>query len=402
MHHSKPLRNVPLALLLLACAPSALLGQSLLGPQQLKGSGVLQTCDTSMHVDFSTALLDGYTCQFTPVIEPGAVQVNSTAWHFYNGFQWAEAYGSPTIPYFGPEPYPMCLSVDAFDPLAAMPCSTTVCKLITPVAYAVCADLQPAFSIGAVQGSTITFVDQTVFEGGQVEGAYWSFGDGSAIASSPSPTHEFSGAGPFRICLTVVGAPPTNCTATLCQWLYMGPGNLPCEQLVRHGFATLQYNEIVGAIDTSLTSGMNARIDWDFGDGARGSGAVVAHAYQPFQTYALCGTLKAWGPLLSDTCTSTICRDVYPMAAVSVAERDGAGALLAWPSPFDDELRIRPLPDGGEAQLLDGLGRRVLGLRLGGSPAPQPLPTGALPPGCYTLLLNERGTVKAQRVVKQP
>ncbi len=405
---SEPMRTVwqaafhAAALAAALCAPGFSFGQQLVGLHAQRGSGIMQTCDTSMHVDFSTTLLDGYACQFTPQVVPGITQVTSSIWHYYDGSAWLTAQGSPTIPYFGPEPYPMCLSVDAYDPETAQPCSTTVCKVVAPVPYALCAALTANFSIGAVQGNSITFLNQSLFVGGQLAGAFWSFGDGSAIASSPTPTHEFSGPGPFQVCLTVVGAPPTNCTATLCQWLYMGPGNLPCDQLVNQGFITLEYNELVGVIDTSTVSGMNARIDWDFGDGALATGNVVVHAYQPFQTYSLCGTLRTWGPLLSDTCVSTICREVYPMAAVSVPEPGVRDSLLAWPSPFIDAVSIAPLPTGGDLAITDGQGRVVLTLRMPASPQAMPVPLPSLQPGCYLLQLDSGGVRRAQRIVKAP
>lgn len=368
-----------------------------------KGGGVLQTCDTSMHVDFTTTYLDGYACQFTPQVEMGATSLISAQWHCYNGLSWLQAYGSPVVGFSGPGPYPACYEVQAFDQVASQPCSTVVCKLIRPQPFAVCANLQPAFSIAGVSGSSITFASQSQFPGGAIASLLWSFGDGSPAASAPSPTHAFGGNGPYQVCLTVVGAPPEYCTATLCQWLYIGPGGLPCEQLVSQGFMVLQHNNLVGVLDTSLTSGMEARVDWDFGDGASATGIVAVHGYEPFFNYELCSTLRAWGPVLSDTCVSTLCKQVSVFPAVSIGEEASPPpGLLAWPSPFDDRVMVRALPGGGRAELLDGLGRAALSRWLEPSAAPQALPLGALPPGSYTLVLTEGGRRSAQRLMRQP
>lgn len=383
-------------------APLLLIGQLLGGLDTQRGGGVLQTCDSSMHVDFLTERLDGYVCQFTPVVDPGATQVNSSIWHYYDGVEWAEAIGSPTVPYFGPEPYPVCLTVDAFDLEASQPCSTTVCKVVTPLPYAMCGQLVADFTVGSVSGTSVTFVNQSVFPGGQIAGAYWSFGDGTSISAGLNPSHDFVGGGPFQVCLTVLGAPPTECYATRCKWFYMGPGDLECAQLVSQGFAVLQYNELVGVLDTSLTSGMDARIDWDFGDGATAQGLIALHAYEPFQTYELCGTLRVWGPLLPDTCLTTLCREVHPMPAVGIAERLTASGIIAWPSPFDDVLHLAPLRNGGRVALLDGLGRAVMERRIAASTQATLLPVGSLPPGCYTLLLYDGDERRTQRLVKQP
>jgi hypothetical protein len=376
--------------------------QFLVTSNTLRGNGILQTCDTSMHVAFTTELLDDYACQFTPQITPGATQVNNTAWHYYSGLEWETAYGSPTIPYFSGEPYPMCLSVDAFDQVASQPCSTVVCKVVTPLPHAVCAQLVAGFSIGTVQGNSITFINESQFAGGQITGAFWSFGDGSALAAAPSPTHVFTGNGPFRICLTVVGAPPTNCSATVCQWLYMGPGGLTCGQLVSQGFAVLQHHDLVGVLDTSITSGMNHRIDWDFGDGAHATGTVAVHAYAPFQSYDLCGTLKAWGPLLADTCVSTFCQKVYPTEAVGMVEAEAERTVWAWPSPFNERLSVRTLSSGGELFLYDGLGRKALSATLAPGNEAYSVDASALTPGCYVAVLSEGGQRRFLRLVRNP
>ncbi len=385
--------------------PIASLGQVLSGYSLAKGGGTLQTCDTSMHVDFSTAYLDGYQCQFTPAVTTGSTSVTGAQWDYYNydSGSWSTDYTSaPTIAYFTPQPYPICYTVQAFDQLASQPCITTVCKLIAPQAFAECAGLTVNFGIAAASAGTITFQDLTQFPAGVVQSTFWSFGDGSSIASSPSPVHTFQGNGPFEVCLTVVGAAPSYCTATLCQWLYLGPTGLPCSEVVSQGFAVLQYENLVGVVDTSHVTGMNARYDWDFGDGAVATGRIVAHAYVPLQSYSLCGTLRAWGPLLSDTCVSTICREVFIMPEVSIAELDRDNARLAWPTPFADALTIAPSPERRTLVLLDGAGRTVLSRPLAPSAAPSTLPMAHLTPGSYMLLLEGELGRAWQRLVKQP
>ncbi|MFN3874942.1 MAG: PKD domain-containing protein, partial [Flavobacteriales bacterium] len=323
-------------------------------------------------------------------------------WYLHNGLSWLQVASAPAVSFSGSGPYPVCHEAQAFDQVASQPCSTVVCKLIRPQPYAVCAALQPAFSIIGVSGSGITFADQSLFPGGAIASLTWSFGDGSPMASDASPTHAFNGSGPYQVCLTVVGAPPESCTATLCQWLYIGSGGLPCEQLVSQGFLMLQYDNLVGVLDTSLTSGMEARVEWDFGDGASASGIVAVHGYDPFGEYQLCGTLRAWGPVLSDTCWSTLCRTVT-FAAIGMDEGAIAGQeALAWPSPFDHRLVVRALPSGGRLELFDGMGRAALSLWLAPSTVPQPLALAPMPPGLYTLVLTEGSKRGVQRMARQP
>ncbi len=397
------LHRLPFLALALAGALTPVRSQVLSGILEQKGGGLLQTCDTSLHVDFSVGYLDNYACQFTPSLQPGSTQITGSTWHFYDyGAElWQQAYGAPTIPYSTPQPYPACYAVDAYDLLAAQPCSAVVCKIIAPYQYAACSMLAADFTIAGIDGSTITFTDLSSFPGGQIITSFWDFGDGASVAAI-NPTHTFTGPGPHPICLTVMGPPPMNCTSTVCQWLYMGPIGLACDELVDQGFVVLAYQNLVGVMDTSHVFGMNARVDWDFGDGAQAVGAVAVHAYQSFQAFDLCGTLRVWGPLLSDTCVSTFCDQVFPVAAVSVIEAFTPMDALAWPSPFTDELRVTVPPGGSELLLLDAAGRMVLRERWSGAPAGGTLRTGALPPGCYTLVVEGPGGRRAQGVVKQP
>jgi len=380
-------------------------GQVLSGLNPMKGGGILQTCDTSMHVDFATAYLDNYGCQVTPEVVMGSTSLLSAQWDYYNHAQgvWSTLYGAaPTVSYPSAQPYPMCYTVNAFDQMASQPCITTVCKLIAPFAYAQCAALEVDFTISAVSGFSITFANTTQFPDGQVSESFWDFGDGSNVASSPSATHAFSGSGPFQICLTVVGEAPYYCTATRCQWLYLGPGGLPCNEVVDQGFAVLQYGNLVGVIDTSYTTGMNARYDWDFGDGAVATGRIAAHAYEPFQSYELCGTLRVWGPLLSDTCLTTLCRTIEAQAVVGVIERDLVSGSLAWPNPFENTLFVAPSAFPRRAQLLDAAGRVVAEQALAPTAAATSLPLHGLLPGAYLLVVHGPDGRKAQRIVRAP
>ncbi|HRD51838.1 MAG TPA: PKD domain-containing protein [Flavobacteriales bacterium] len=380
-------------------------GQVLSGLTPLKGGGILQTCDTSMHVDFATTYLNNYGCQFSPDVVLGSTSQISAQWDYYNHALgiWSSEYSTaPTVSYAGAQPYPMCYTVNAFDQVASQPCITTVCKLVTPYAYAQCAAMEVDFTIGSVNGNSITFANTSQFPGGQIAESFWDFGDGSSVASSPSATHAFSGSGPFQICLTVVGGAPDYCTATRCQWLYLGPAGLPCDEVVDHGFSVLQYGNLVGALDTSYTTGMNARYDWDFGDGALASGRIAAHAYAPDQTYELCGTLRVWGPLLSDTCVTTLCRTIDAQAVVGTVEQHIISGILAWPNPFENSLFVAPSAFPRQAQLLDAAGRVVAEQTLSPTVAATALPFHGVPPGAYLLLLHGPEGRQAQRIVRAP
>lgn len=400
-------RSIGPSLLMRAAAVFVFVCTHLNGAAQLyrdlsvdRGGGVLQSCDTSMHVSISTTLLDNYACEFLPVIDPGATTVDDFIWTYYYNGTLQQAYGNPmqlTAPWS--EPYPVCLTVDAFDLQAQQPCSTTVCDMITPVADVACTTLVPDFGIASVAGQTITFEDLSTFDG-LVEQLFWSFGEGTTIANS-TPTHTFTGSGPFEVCLTVVSSAPYYCSATVCQWLYLGPSGVECGVLIEQGYLFIEAGDLVGVLDTSVTSGMFSSIDWDFGDGALAQGNVAVHEYSSPGEFQLCGTLRAWGPLLNDTCVTTLCRTVITQQ-VGLPERSSAVELSVAPNPCTSGLGVSGMDLSGVAiEVIDALGRSVSSPPMSVGASSAWLDLSGLEPGPYVLYLSAPDRSSAIRFVKE-
>lgn len=362
-----------------------------------RGGGILRTCDTSLHVGFNTTFGNYYQCTFTPQVVPGNTVVDNMVWsYYYNGTFEQQFTPTLQLSYPGQQPYPVCLTVNAYDVAAMQPCSTTVCDMITPLPDVSCVSLQAAFSIASVDGNNITFQDNSVFDG-IIQTSYWSFGDGTSTTTA-GPSHPFTGPGPFEVCLTVVGPPPVFCTSTLCQYLYLGPGNVDCPLLIHHGYAMVQADNLVGVLDTSNTSGMDHRIEWDFGDGATADGNVAVHAYGTSGEFQLCGTLRAWGPLLADTCITSLCRMVQAFPAVGMEE----GLRPGWsasPNPFRDVLRIQgPLEGRAQLMVVDMSGRAV---HTGTVIANSSIDLAHLDTGPYVLLITDMSGTAAWRFIKE-
>ena len=400
MVHPRPFLFRTALMALLSFAPFPGMAQLYRGASGARGGGLLQSCDTSMHVSFTTQLGSNYACQFQSVVVPGSTVVQGMGWNYLYGGS-IEAYYGPSLQVYYPDQseYPVCLTVDAYDLNAQQPCSTTVCDLITPLPDPTCANLVADFTISGVNGQTITFADLSSFSG-TIAQAIWSFGDGAATIPG-SPTHTFPGSGPYEVCLTVIGPPPLNCTSSLCQWLYLGSGNVACPLLVDHGFILFQAEGLVGVLDTSRTSGMYSRVDWDFGDGAMAAGPVAVHAYTQPGIYPVCGTLRVWGPLLADTCTTTLCRTVNAELSTGLSTVSGSNGLALHPNPFRDALRIT-IPDAmaGLVEVVDPRGKvvhRSSAPDIGGTTL---LDLGHLDAGVYTVIVTANGQRRSERVVK--
>ena len=357
--------------------------QTHLSDREERGSALMQGCDTSLHVDINASLIAPYTYSFSSDVTPGSTMVQDQVWHCYNGTFYEQPGDYCEVTFPGQAEYPVCLTVNAFDLVASMPCSTSVCKFIEALPDISCEDLVADFTISGINGQTITLASNSVMNGAPLQ-VLWSYPD-DATSATPDSTHTYEGPGPHKVCMTVVGPPPVYCTSTVCKWLYLGPGNVPCNLLLDQGFVLLQEGDVVGVLDTSITSGMAGNVSWDFGDGSTSTGPLAIHRYTGPGTYPVCGTVELWGPLVSDTCISTECTVVETTALVTVPEQSDKGELQVWPVPFQDRLTVQlPWADPVELRLLDLQGRTVDSWSFGVRTTHE-LDLGRLPAGCYLL-----------------
>ncbi len=363
----------------------------------LRASG--PPCDTSLVVDFTVVDNGTMSYTYTADIDTGDVTITGVAWSYFNLGPSSNPFPSFTEQYFVPGQYPVCLTVEALDQ-QLQACSTTACKLVTIYADSICATLIPDFTITSVQGNAVTFEEISAFAG-PIDTYAWTFGDGSAPQTGQTPTHTFGGNGPYEVCLTVTAAPPDSvCAATKCKWLYLGPGSVPCSTLLQAGFFLALIDNTVGVLDTSVTSGMNYAISWDFGDGSTGSGQVAYHTYLDGGYYTVCETVALWGPLAADTCTTTVCTPVF-VALTGITESAGGSLLRAWPMPFEEALRVEGMPPGTSSVVLfDALGRAARSFPVMGS-GPATLDTRGLPTGLYVLRSFGGERDRSIRIVKR-
>ncbi len=383
------------------CVPFSLFAQ-LYGTLRSGEDAIYQGCDSSQVVDFSESLLGNLTYSFDAAIVPGATNLLGTVWSVYDG-TFEQAFGATydhTFP--APGEHLVCLTANAFDLVTQQPCSTTVCRLQYMYQDSSCVDLLPDFTISAVDGQFVTFVNESSYQAIDVAGGTWSFGD-DALAGGAQVTHEFAGTGPFEVCLTVTLDGPEECTATVCKWLYLGPVPVDCDVLLSPGFVLVQQLDLVGALDTSITSGMERSVTWDLGDDSPLQlGSYTVHAYPSEGSYELCSTVRVWGPLLADTCARTVCSTVVVMAAVGLDEAEDEDRLLeAWPVPAQQEVMLSGLDPGPALlEVYDAGGRLVLERIVQGGHLVV-LDLGTLSSGVYTVASRQADTRRMVRLLKQ-
>ena len=353
-------------------------------------------CDSALVVDFSVVDNGLMSYTFIPDIDTGGHTILNQTWNYLNIVPLSNPNPTFTEQFFATGPTPVCLTIDALDQQSQQ-CSTTACKVVTIYADSICSTLNADFTITNILDSTVTFSELSTFAGNI--GYYsWDFGD-ATLDAGPITTHTFSGNGPFEICLTVFGAGSLDiCSATICKWLYLGPGNVPCSTLLQQGFLSAVVDNTVGVLDTSITTGMNSEVSWDFGDGSAMVGPVAYHTYEFAGIYDVCETITLWGPLTPDTCVSTLCTTVYA-AAVGVADVAGGVRTRVWPNPTEGTLWVEGLPpEIKQLELIDVTGRAVCLFPLGPD-AVHRLDVSNLRPGLYFLRTNGNASPGALRIV---
>lgn len=348
-------------------------------------------CDSTHTVTFSQLALGGYGVQFTMVADT-SVDLLNTQWAVA-GFDHYDISTAPS-PYFqfpGPGTYLACLQGLVQLGQSGL-CRSMHCALLEVPVDSLCMGLEPGFSITVGEGA-IEFADQT-------DGAFgdalleWDFGDGTT-GEGAAPVHVYTGYGPWQVCLTVTSGA---CQASVCNWVYMGPADVPCDSLLVPAIGLIQIDRAIAAFDQSITSGMDSQVAWDFGDGQTASGSPVVHIYPEEGGYELCSSVELWGPLAADTCTGWACTTVYIAGAAAVGEPAGMEGPKVVPNPFTGSFAVRSPWSGPGAmwRLEDVLGRALL---QGAVP-----PTGKfavraedLPDGAYLLrIISPEGVVSAR------
>jgi hypothetical protein len=352
-------------------------------------------CDNLHTATFSQTDLGGYLHVFTPDLPDDTSSIISTEWGFLGeDFTQFSLSPEPQILFPGMGDYLVCLRAGVLVGQQAY-CISLHCELVGIPADSACAGLQPAFSITPQGSEGLLFGDQTSSDQ-PVLSHTWDFGDGST-STETSPVHQYAGAGPYQACLTTS---TMSCTASVCNWIYLGPADVPCDTLLHAAIGVIQYERTIAAFDQSVTSGMNSSVHWDFGDGATDSGSPAIHTYTADGYYTVCGTVSLWGPLTPDTCTTSVCQAIYTIqTSAGIALDDTGPGLLPHPLPFSSALTVEGAPPKARWELLDLLGRvRYTGV----------VPAGGrlmiqgeeLEAGSYFVRIHSRTGINVLRVVK--
>jgi PKD repeat protein len=113
---------------------------------------------------------------------------------------------------------------------------------------------------------------------------HWNFGDGF-VSNAMYPTHFYSSAGWYNVCLTVIDS-LNNCSDSWCDSIFI-PNSNGCQ-----AYYYTSIDTVTGAITfMNQSQGIYTNVVWSFGDGASSTAAMPTHTYAAPGTYIACLTI---------------------------------------------------------------------------------------------------------------
>lgn len=212
-----------------------------------------------------------------------------TTWFWTFGDGTTSTQQNPTHTYSNTGTFQVCL-------VTTNNCgSDTTCRSISVVCP------QPSASFSQTANSlVVAFTDLST---GNPTSWSWDFGDGTPASIQSNPTHTYTAAGTYQVCLTATNACGSN---TFCMSI-----TVTCPPPT--SMFNFNTNGNTASFTNQSTGGATSYF-WDFGDGSSSTAANPSHAYTTVGTFNVC--MIAFGSCGADTvCRPVIISCVPPAAA---------------------------------------------------------------------------------------
>lgn len=132
----------------------------------------------------------------------------------------------------------------------------------------------------------------------------WSFGDGTANATTSDPWHTFATAGIYQVCLTINST--SGCSSTHCMEIQVGQNECEASFEYKRDSLNLMHFHFFNTSTAPMGTNIISR-SWDFGDGT-----ALATTNDPWHTYAVAGEYNVCLTITTSIgCSSTVCKVVH-------------------------------------------------------------------------------------------
>ncbi len=262
-----------------------------------------QTCNAAFSINDT-----GSVVIFSPLYcTPNTV---TFLWNFGDGTSSTSF--QPHHIYPQPGTYYACLTITTL----LQTCTTTFCDTViyqpnisncqTQFTYLCMIGNQVNFSISNPNSTIISYA--------------WSFGDSSSVNTTANPSHTYSGAGNYTVCLTIQTS--LGCTYNTCQLVTVG--NVA---LCNATFFPYDSSGMVYFIPNVVNN--NLYYYWSFGDGSSSTQNLPVHQYIGNGPWTACLTIIDSLQMCSDQYCAVITNPISGPCASSYTYSTTAGTTLA-------------------------------------------------------------------------
>jgi len=199
---------------------------------------------------------------------------------------------------------------------SGLPCNTATDTKVVRVVESPVADGGPDLTICANTQFQFDGTKSRDFDG-VVNNYFWDFGDGTT-GGGATPNKAYTRAGTYRVVLTVTGDQVGDCDNTDTDEVIVTVHEAP----------VAQFNSLVAApiqqavsFDAAASMSQGAKIvayEWNFGDGASGTGKITTHAYKRSGKFIAKLTIK--------TEAQTSCNSAMAQRVITINEAPVANA----------------------------------------------------------------------------
>jgi len=173
----------------------------------------------------------------------------------------------------------------------------------------------------------------------------WSFGDGS-VSMQSNPMHTYNSAGNYTV--ELIASDVSGCSDTVYKQVTILNTIDTCTLKASFLYSTDSANSYSVSFTNNSSSGLSAKISWDFGDGTVSDLSNPIHKYTGEGVYRVCLKLQ------DSICSSSYCKEVSIVSPLITP-------ISLFPNPATNQLNIKfDLPIEDDIDILIYTGGGVL------------------------------------------